>query len=91
MIFKVGTYRQAHEKFIKERYKEEGMNFLSLYCAVSFCPILAAYWYCMEVDPENIELTRRIESVKVFYAVTEVIEWSILLEDITSLKIHYGR
>ena len=74
MKFKVGIYRQAHEKFVQERYKEAGINSLSLYSAVSFCPILAAYWYCREIDPNNPELTRRIESVKLFYGIDEVEE-----------------
>jgi len=72
--FKVGIYRQAHEKFVKERYLEDGINAISLYCAVSFCPVLAAYWYCREVDSENPELTKRIENVKLFYGVREVEE-----------------
>lgn len=74
MKFKVGTYRQAHEKFVQERYLEDGINSLSLYCAVSFCPVLAAYWYCREVDKDNAELTERIENVKLFYGITEVEE-----------------
>jgi hypothetical protein len=74
LVFKIGVFRQAHEKFVKERYKEDGINSISLYCAVSFCPVLAAYWFCREVDSENKELTRRIESVKLFYGVTEVVE-----------------
>ena len=74
MKFKVGQYRQAHEKFIKERYLEAGINSLSLYCAVSFCPVLAAYWYCKELDSENEELTKRIQNVMLFYGITEVIE-----------------
>ncbi len=74
MIFKVGIFRQAHEKLVKERYKEQGADSISLYCAVSSCPVLAAYWFCREVDPENSELTKRIDSVKLFYGVTEAIE-----------------
>lgn len=74
MKFKVGAYRLAHEKFVRERYLEDGMNSLSLYCAVSFCPVLAAYWYCQEIDPENKELTKRIENVKLFYGIEEVEE-----------------
>jgi hypothetical protein len=74
MKFRIGLYRQAHEKFVKERYKEDGINSISLYCSVSFCPVLAAYWFCREADPDNSELTRRIESVKLFYGVDEVDE-----------------
>jgi hypothetical protein len=74
MNFKVGIYRQAHEKIVKERYLEDGINSLALYCAVSFCPVLAAYWYCREVDLGNPELTRRIESVRMFYGVDEIEE-----------------
>jgi hypothetical protein len=74
LIFKIGIFRQAHEKFVKERYKEDGIDSISLYCAVSFCPVLAAYWFCREVDLDNKELTRRIESVKLFYGVDEVVE-----------------
>lgn len=74
MIFKVKPFRQAHEKFVKERYKEDGINSLALYCAVSFCPVLAAYWFCREIDPDNIELTKRIENVKLFYGIEEVVE-----------------
>ena len=74
MKLKIGSFRQAHERFIKERYKELGIDSLSLYCACSACPVLAAYWYCREIDPDNPELTRRIESVKLFYGITEVEE-----------------
>lgn len=74
MKFKVGQFRQAHQKFVQERYKEAGINSLSLYSAVSFCPILAAYIFCKEIDPDNIELTKRIENVKLFYDIKEVEE-----------------
>lgn len=74
MKFKIGTYRQAHEKFVRQRYLEDGINSLSLYSAVSFCPILAAYIYCLEIDPGNYELTKRVENVKLFYGITEVEE-----------------
>ena len=74
MKFKVGPYRQAHEKLVKERYKKEGVDSISLYCSVSACPVLAAYWYCREVDFENPELTKRIENVRLFYGFLEVEE-----------------
>jgi hypothetical protein len=74
MLFKVGAFRQAHEKFVQERYFELGIDSLALYSAVSFCPILAAYIFCKEVDSENLELTKRIENVKLFYGITEVVE-----------------
>jgi hypothetical protein len=74
MKFKVGQFRQAHQKFVQERYKEDGIDSLSLYSAVSFCPILAAYIFCKEIDPDNIELTKRIENVKLFYDIKEVEE-----------------
>jgi hypothetical protein len=74
MKFKVGQFRQAHQKFVQERYKEDGIDSLSLYSAVSFCPILAAYIFCREIDPDNIELTKRIENVKLFYDIKEVEE-----------------
>jgi hypothetical protein len=74
MKFKVGQFRQAHQKFVQERYKEAGIDSLSLYSAVSFCPILAAYIFCKEIDPDNIELTKRIENVKLFYDIKEVEE-----------------
>ena len=74
MIFKVGQFRQAHEKFVKERYQELGIDSLSLYCACSACPVIAAYWYSQEIDPDNPELTRRIEGVKLFYGITKVEE-----------------
>lgn len=74
MKMKIGTYRKAHEKKIQELYKEAGPNAIAFYCAVSFCPVLAAYWFCREVDFENPELTKRIENVKLFYGITEVEE-----------------
>ncbi len=74
MKFKIGQFRQAHEKFVQERYREEGINSLALYSTVSFCPILAAYIFCKEIDPENEELTKRIENVKLFYDVREIEE-----------------
>jgi hypothetical protein len=74
MIFKIGQFRQAHEKFVKDRYQELGIDSLALYCAVSLCPVIAAYTYCQEIDPDSSELTRRIESVKLFYGIEEVEE-----------------
>lgn len=74
MKFKIGSYRQAHEKIVREMYKKEGINSLALYSAVSFCPIIATYIYCLEIDPGNYELTKRVENVKLFYGITEVEE-----------------
>jgi hypothetical protein len=74
VIFKIKPFRQAHEKFVKERYLSDGENSISLYCAVSLCPVIAAYWFCREVDPANKELTRRIEGVKIFYGIEEVVD-----------------
>jgi hypothetical protein len=74
MKFKIGQYRQAHEKFVKDRYLEAGVDSLALYSAVSFCPILAAYIFCKEIDPDSLELTKRIENVKIFYGIEEVEE-----------------
>ncbi len=74
MKFKIAAYRQAHEKKVRELYQESGANAIAFYCAVSFCPVLAAYWFCKEFDPDNPELTRRIESVKLFYGITEIEE-----------------
>ena len=74
MKFKIGQYRQAHEHFVRERYLQDGINSLALYSAVSFCPILAAYIFCKEIDPESLELTKRIENVKIFYGIEEVDE-----------------
>lgn len=74
MKFKIGPFRRAHEKFVQERYESDGINSLAFYCAVSFCPVIAAYIFCKEIDPDNPELTRRIENVKLFYGITEVVE-----------------
>jgi hypothetical protein len=74
MKFKIGQFRQAHEQFVKERFLADGIDSIAFYCAVSACPVLAAYHYCREVDPDNSELTRRIESVMIFYGIDEVEE-----------------
>jgi hypothetical protein len=74
MKFNISVYRKVHEKAIHELYQESGPNGISLYCAVSFCPVLAAYWFCREFDSNNPELTKRIENVKLFYGVTEIID-----------------
>lgn len=74
MKFKIAAYRHAHEKKVQELYQEAGPNGIALYCACSGCSVLAAYSYCKEIDPDNPELTRRIESVKIFYGITEVEE-----------------
>ena len=72
MKFVLSPFREAHEKVVQQRYTELGIDSLSLYCAVSLCPVLAAYLFCLEIDPQNQELTRRIESVKLFYGIEEV-------------------
>lgn len=74
MTFKIKVFREAHEAMVKERYIKEGIDSISLYCAVSFCPVLAAYCFCREIDPDNKELTKRIENVMLFYGVVEVLE-----------------
>jgi hypothetical protein len=68
----IGTFRQAHQEAVLERYAKDGINSLSLYCACTLCPVLAAYTFCFEAFPEDLELTKRIESVKLFYGVTEI-------------------
>lgn len=74
MIFKIGQFRRAHEEMVHELYRDSGINSISLYCSTSLCPVVAAYWFCRELDPDNVELTRRIESVKLFYGIIEVEE-----------------
>lgn len=74
MNLRIGQFRQAHEKFVKERFLTDGIDSIAFYCAVSACPVLAAYYYCKEIDPDNPELTRRIEGVKLFYGITKVEE-----------------
>lgn len=72
MKLNIKPFRQAHEKSVQDIYRSAGIDAISLYCTVSLCPVIAAYWYCREIDPENQELTRRIENVKLFYGVEEV-------------------
>ena len=74
MIFKIGEFRKAHEKLVHAMYESTGIDSISLYCACSLCPVIAAYWFCREKDPANIELTGRIESVKVFYGIVGITE-----------------
>ena len=74
MNLRIGQFRQAHENFVKERFLTDGIDSIAFYCAVSACPVLAAYYYCKEIDPDNPELTRRIEGVKLFYGITKVEE-----------------
>ena len=74
MKFKLGQFRNAHEKVVHELYEKDGKASLSLYCAITLCPVLAAFWYCREKDPSNEELTKTIENVKLFYGITEVEE-----------------
>lgn len=74
MIFKIGEFRKAHEKLVHDMYDSTGIDSISLYCACSLCPVIAAYWFCREKDPSNIELTKRIENVKVFYGILGVEE-----------------
>jgi hypothetical protein len=66
----IGTFRRAHEKAVLEAYEKDGINSLAMYCACSLCPVLAAYTFCLEKYPADLELTKRIENVKIFYGVT---------------------
>jgi hypothetical protein len=70
--FDVNPYRLAHQEKVLELYEEAGPNALALYCACSFCPVLAAYWFCLEKYPNDKELTKRVENVKLFYGVENV-------------------
>lgn len=74
MILKISQFRNAHEEKIKELYSREGIDSISLYCTVSYCPVIAAYWFCREFDPTNNELTKRIENIRLFYGIDEVVE-----------------
>jgi hypothetical protein len=74
MKLNITPFRRAHKELVCKLYLEGGINNLALYCATSLCPVIAAYWFCREVDPDNLELTKRIESVKLFYGITEVCE-----------------
>lgn len=74
MKMKVSTYREAHEENVKDLYKDAGVDGIAFYCAVSYCPVLVAYIFCKEEDPFNQEITNRIEKVKLFYGIKEVIE-----------------
>ena len=74
MIFKLGQFRKAHENTVREMYSSDGIDSLALYCACSLCPVIAAYWFCREQFPEDNELTKRIENVKLFYGIEKVEE-----------------
>lgn len=74
MIFKLEPFRAAHQATVIEFYEKDGINSLAMYCACSLCPVLAAYWFCREKYPADLELTRRIDSVMLFYGTSEVCE-----------------
>lgn len=74
MKLKIGLYRSSHEQNVKKLYIESGPDAISFYCSVSFCPVLAAYYFCSEVNPSDEEVKRRIQSVMNFYSIVEVLE-----------------
>lgn len=74
MKFDINIFRQAHQENVQKLYKKDGINAISFYCAVSFCPVIAAYCFCKEVDPDNKELDRRIKNNMTFYSVESIIK-----------------
>jgi hypothetical protein len=74
MRISIKPYIVAHRKNVQELYQSAGVNGISFYCAVSFCPVVVAYVFCREIDPDNPEVNRRIESVMKFYGIKEVVE-----------------
>jgi hypothetical protein len=69
----IQEFREAHQAKVIELYETDGMGVLSLYCACSMCPVLAAYTFCKEKYPDDEVLTDRIDKVKIFYGVTEIV------------------
>jgi hypothetical protein len=67
-------FENAHKENVQKLYLDAGVDAISFYCAVSFCPVVVAYTFCKQVDPENKEVQRRIESVMKFYGIKEVVE-----------------
>jgi cytochrome c biogenesis protein CcdA len=59
---------------VLEAYEKDGINCLAMYCACAMVPVLAAYTFCAEKYPEDLELTKRIENVKIFYGISTIEE-----------------
>ena len=72
--FHLAQFRKAHQEAAIAYYEKDGADSLAMYCACTMCPVLAAYTFCLEKYPEDKELTKRIEGVKLFYGVTNVEE-----------------
>jgi len=72
--FYLSEFRKAHQETVIEYYEKSGPNSLAMYCACTLCPVLAAYIFCLEKYPDDKELTKRIEGVKLFYGETDVAE-----------------
>jgi hypothetical protein len=72
--FHLAQFRKAHQEAVLAYYEKDGPDSLAMYCACTLCPVLAAYTFCAEKYPEDKELTKRIEGVKLFYGVAKVEE-----------------
>ena len=75
MKININDFR-VHEKDAIAQYEKFGIDSLSLYSAVSSCPIIAVYYYIKEFtndENEKKELEKRINGLVEFYRYDEVL------------------
>lgn len=72
MNYNIAPFRNAHEKNVQDLYQSDGVDAIALYCAVSFCPVIAAYTFCQEIAPDDVEVARRVLATKNFYGLDKV-------------------
>jgi NADH dehydrogenase/NADH:ubiquinone oxidoreductase subunit G len=72
MKININDYRKQ-KKFILEAYENGGVNALPLMCALTYCPIIAACYYCAEEFGMTEELENKIKNLKKFYGYDTII------------------
>lgn len=72
MVFNANEFR-ASKPMIIEYYNTKGLDYIAFVCSVSWVPIIAAYVFIKEENPDNEEVGRRIEAALAFYDYTELI------------------
>lgn len=72
MDFKIKQYRNRKEELV-EVYRQKGISHVSYYCAVAMFPIIAAMVFIYEETGDE-EAKRKIEVLKEFYELTNIVE-----------------
>lgn len=74
MIVKIGQFRKSKDELIKS-VRKQGIDSLSIFCACTGLPVVAACLFLKEEFPDSAEkMDKKIEALKEFYGYEEIRE-----------------